>query len=218
MCNTCPDSIDDNIRSCCNADPPVTCFQSVLGAGGSGGSPASTPATVTDANLASCATAIAYVSACQSLTSNFQSLAPSEQASCLCYDANNNFAPSTFDGAWAACASYASTSDMSDFAFFTSNEGFCASAVNGAAASGSGSGTPTTTAGGATQGTATPTESAQSGGTLAAGTATSTGSSSSGTAASPSASKTGSAARRSVSKTAVVRPPHSPSAYACASC
>lgn len=131
MCNTCPDSIDEDIRSCCNAELPYTCFQSVLGSGGAGAS--ETPAAITDSNFASCATAVAYVSACESLTSNFARLAASDQASCLCYDANVDFAGSIFDDAWGACAAYASTADKSHYSFFTANEGFCASAVAGSA-------------------------------------------------------------------------------------
>lgn len=46
-----------------------------------------------------------YVSDCEKADSNFDSASFSEQASCLCYDDNNNYDPDTWDDAVATCVS-----------------------------------------------------------------------------------------------------------------
>lgn len=124
------------MKGCCQQNPPASCFQNIF-AGGSGTqddsqqslstSPAAS-ASITDANAAVCATALAAVSSCEGATSGFDSLAATAQASCLCYDAATSYVPSVFDGAWSSCAAYASTADTSDYPAVTSALGLCQSA------------------------------------------------------------------------------------------
>ncbi|EMC94400.1 hypothetical protein BAUCODRAFT_35622 [Baudoinia panamericana UAMH 10762] len=41
--------------------------------------------------------------ACQTLTPNWTTLAPSDQASCYCYDASGSYVPSIYDNAASKC-------------------------------------------------------------------------------------------------------------------
>ena len=69
------------------------------------------------------------LSSCESATSNFDHLAGTLQAECLCYS-GSSWAPSLFDGPWSSCAAWATTADVSDYPGFFSAEGLCSSAGN----------------------------------------------------------------------------------------
>lgn len=138
VCNLCVQFLPKSVKGCCQESPPASCFQNILEGGSSGSqdeqqSLSASPAagssnTITDANAAVCATALAAVSACEVATSGFDNLDATAQASCLCYDTANSYIPSVFDGAWSSCAAYASTADTSDYPAVTSALGLCQSA------------------------------------------------------------------------------------------
>ncbi|KAF4622679.1 hypothetical protein G7Y89_g14348 [Cudoniella acicularis] len=63
---------------------------------------------------------------CGSLTPNFQNLAPTDQAECLCYS-STAWAPTLFDSAVKSCADFASASATSAYSALANIEGFCTS-------------------------------------------------------------------------------------------
>ena len=86
-------------------------------------------ASTAAAGAIACSSAAEYISICESLTSNFDNLPASEQATCLCYS-SAAWQPDVFDGYIASCASYVPATDTSDLGALVSLEGFCSSVGN----------------------------------------------------------------------------------------
>jgi len=118
-----------------------------------------------------CGLVLDYISICDSLSPGFESLDPTSQAPCLCYD-SRSWVPTIFDDAVTSCGSFVSTAIPSDYSLFEAFEGFCSSVgdvgnpitagrTTGAAASstgggstGGGSNRPSTTQGSTTRASA----------------------------------------------------------------
>lgn len=66
---------------------------------------------------------------CSSVSPGWISMAPSRQATCLCYS-STSWAPTLFDGAASTCASYAKTADPADYSVISELQGFCSSVGN----------------------------------------------------------------------------------------
>ena len=165
-----------------------------MGNGGGLTTPAITAppaAASTAAGALACSSAAEYISICESLTSNFDNLPASEQATCLCYS-SAAWQPQVFDGYIASCASYVPATDTSDLGALVSLEGFCSSVGNVEGGSSAATTTGVLGAGGFTSSKNTMSAtSAASLGHLGATAGSSAGSS----AASPSATKTGGAGK-----------------------
>ena len=156
-------------------------------------------ASTAAAGALACSSAAEYISICESLTSNFDNLPASEQATCLCYS-SAAWQPQVFDGYIASCASYVPATDTSDLGAIVSLEGFCSSVgnVEGGGSIATTTGSSVLGAGGFTSKNTMSATSAASLGHLGATTGSSAGSS----AASPSATKT-SGAGQTVTKRGV---------------
>ncbi|EMC94368.1 hypothetical protein BAUCODRAFT_25573 [Baudoinia panamericana UAMH 10762] len=136
LCAACPGLIASSIRGCCSAATPVTCFQTALASAPAAAAPLTTSAPTTpDPNALSCQSALSTISSCEAAIANFDDLANSAEASCVCYDSSGRYNGNGFDGPWSACITYASTAYPSAYAFFQSNRGFCSSYAGGAVVS-----------------------------------------------------------------------------------
>lgn len=80
-----------------------------------------------------------YVASCEKAVSNFDSLSYKKQASCLCYDDNNNYDPDTWDNAVATCVSTGQSAHPTIWSVLEKNSGaigLCTKFADGAAATG----------------------------------------------------------------------------------
>jgi hypothetical protein len=83
-------------------------------------------------DFVNCQTQSSIQASCSVASSNFSTLAFSDQASCLCYT-GSSFAPSIFDGAWKGCLAYYSTVSSAVYSSMSLNQVGttpCASAGN----------------------------------------------------------------------------------------
>ncbi|KAK1254730.1 hypothetical protein MKX08_008725 [Trichoderma sp. CBMAI-0020] len=64
-----------------------------------------------------------YVASCEKAISNFDSSSYKHQASCLCYDDNNNYDPDTWDNAVATCVSTGQSAHPSIWSALEKNSG-----------------------------------------------------------------------------------------------
>jgi hypothetical protein len=89
-----------------------------------------------------------YVSGCEKVVSNFDSASYKEQASCLCYDDNNNYDPDTWDNAVATCVSTGQSAHPTIWSALEKNPGvigLCTKYANAADATGPATTGPTPT-------------------------------------------------------------------------
>ncbi|KKP07169.1 hypothetical protein THAR02_00705 [Trichoderma harzianum] len=168
-----------------------------------------------------------YVTECENANSGFDNASFKQQAGCLCYDSNGNYAPDTWDNAVATCVSTGESAHPTIWSALQKNSqviGLCTKYAGAAAPTGPATTGPATT-GPATTGPATtgpiPTDTASSPatsdaslGTTAADTAspTETGSTPAGTTGSSdhtpapsSATSSSAAATTTTSRSAAVR-------------
>ncbi|KAL9480337.1 hypothetical protein ACSS6W_005123 [Trichoderma asperelloides] len=158
-----------------------------------------------------------YVANCEKAVSNFDGSSYKEQASCLCYDSNNNYDPDRWDNAVATCVSTGQSAHPTIWSALEKNSGaigLCTKFADGAAATGSaataplptdsasftgtGNASPGTTAGGDSP---TPTVT----GSTAANPTSSSKQSSTATRSSAAAATTSSAAAPSVGEMGYIR-------------
>ena len=130
--------------TCCSAANPTACFGSYYpstynGDNGNNNAAASTAAAGTAA-LSSAASSVPAAcsaineafSSCEAATSNFDNLANSLQAQCLCYT-SRTWNPDGFDQGYSSCYAELSSddpTDTSDLVAFSSNLGFCSAQGN----------------------------------------------------------------------------------------
>ncbi|PNP46103.1 hypothetical protein TGAMA5MH_02138 [Trichoderma gamsii] len=89
-----------------------------------------------------------YVSSCEKAVSNFDSSSYKDQASCLCYDDNNNYDPDTWDNAVATCVSTGQSAHPTIWSALEKNSGaigLCTKFADAAAATGPATTGPSTT-------------------------------------------------------------------------
>ena len=95
------------------------------------------PAQILQLNTA-CLTISSLLSACTAATIQFTALVPTQQASCLCYEATTFYKPNLFDGAVKICADYASVAVPIAYPPIAGLINFCAVAGPGAMPTGIG--------------------------------------------------------------------------------
>lgn len=89
-----------------------------------------------------------YVASCEKAVSNFDGASYKEQASCLCYDDNNNYDPDTWDNAVATCVSTGQSAHPTIWSALEKDSGvigLCTKFADGAAATGPATSGPATT-------------------------------------------------------------------------
>jgi len=104
------------VSSCCAQTAPAPCFEAAYGAGVS--------SSTTNANYASCVSALQIFASCSSANPGFASADNLVLAECLCYS-SSTWIPDYYDALQSACVRWDSTADPSEVSFGNANNGFC---------------------------------------------------------------------------------------------